>query len=63
MRTGTVNDVFHSSIPSESGVQVKSVLQYIEMRTNHRTHAANLALSKAIRKILTRSFQTPGTDE
>ena len=37
--------------------QVKDVMQTIQMRANHRTHAQNLKFSKAVRKILTRSFQ------
>ena len=56
MRTGTVNDVFYTQI-NERGVGVKDVLQAIALKTNHRTHAANLALGQAIRRILARSFK------
>jgi len=39
------------------------VLQDIQLRTNHRTHARNLEIGKAVRKILTRSFGVPSSDE
>lgn len=61
-REGTVNDVFFSQI-SEKGTVVKDVLQAISLKTNHRTHAENLALGQAIRKILARSFGVPMFDE
>lgn len=35
MRAGTVNDVFHSLVKDEKH-QVKEVLQYIDLKTNHR---------------------------
>lgn len=35
MREGTVNDVFHSLL-KDGKRQVKDVLQYIGLRTNHR---------------------------
>ena len=62
MRKNTVNDVYHQSI-STKGLQVKDALQSLEMNTNHRTHAGNLALSKTIRKMMTRSFKIPNTNE
>ena len=37
-------------------VQVKDVLQEIQMKDNHRTHAQNLKLSKAIRQMLATAF-------
>ena len=42
MREGTVNDVIHSLV-KDGKQQVKDVLQYISLQTNHRTHAQNLA--------------------
>lgn len=57
MREGTVNDVFYSQI-GEKG-NVKDALQSISLQTNHRTHAQNLAIAQAIRKILARSFKIP----
>ena len=63
MRSGTVNDVYHSSIDEKSGLQVKDTLQTLEMYTNHRTHSGNLEFAKAVRKMLTRSFSVPGTNE
>ncbi|CAB9522305.1 Tetratricopeptide repeat and ankyrin repeat containing 1 [Seminavis robusta] len=63
MRGGTVNDIFHASIQGPGGLQVKHCLQTLELRTNYRTHAANLALSKAVRKVLARSFQIPSSNE
>ena len=59
MRGATVNDVMHSL----SNEQVQSLLQYIKLQTNHRTHQQNLALSQAVRRILARSFKVPYTDE
>lgn len=63
MRAGTVNDVFFSALAGRNGIQVKHVLQDIEMKTNHRTHARNLALAKAARKVLARSFGVPESKE
>lgn len=63
IRNGTLNDVFHSSLGGDRRLQVKDILQNLALRTNYRTHSANLALAKAIRKVLTRSFQVPGTSE
>jgi hypothetical protein len=34
-----------------------------DMQTNHRTHAQNLAISQAVRRILARSFDVPITNE
>ena len=62
MREGTVNDVIHSLI-NDGKRQVKDVLQYISLQTNHRTHAQNLAISQAVRRILARSFNVPITNE
>jgi len=59
MRAGTVNDVFYNSISSRKGIHVRNVLHEIQMRTNHRTHAQNLAIATAVRKILARSFGVP----
>jgi len=39
------------------------ILQDIQLQTNHRTHARNLEIAKAVRKILSRSFGVPGNDE
>lgn len=39
------------------------MLQDIQLKTNHRTHARNLAIGQAVRKILTRSFGVPATNE
>lgn len=63
MRNGTINDVFHSALFSRKGVHVKNVLQEIQMRTNHRTHAQNLAIATAVRSILARSFGVPFSKE
>ena len=63
MRAGTVNDVFHWNIKSSSQLHVKDVLQVLGLNTNHRTHSQNLALGKAIRRILTRSFDVPNSNE
>lgn len=63
MRAGTINDVFHSSLPPNKGIHVKNVLQEIQMRTNHRTHAQNLAIATAVRSILARSFDVPNSRE
>jgi hypothetical protein len=63
MRNGTINDVFHSALSSRKGVHVKNVLQEIQMRTNHRTHALNLAIATAVRSILARSFGVPSSKE
>lgn len=63
MRAGTINDVFHHSFSSRKGLNVKNVLQEIQMRTNHRTHAQNLALATAVRSILARSFGVPNSKE
>ncbi|KAL7541991.1 hypothetical protein ACHAXR_011413 [Thalassiosira sp. AJA248-18] len=62
MREGTVNDVFHSLV-KDGRQQVKDVLQYIDLRTNHRTHAQNLAIGQAIRRVLARSFKVPMSNE
>ena len=62
MRAGTINDVFHSS-KSNDRQQVKEVLQVLSLNTNHRTHSQNLALGKAIRRILARSFGVPNSNE
>ena len=62
LREGTVNDVFYSQI-NEKGVGVKDVLQSISLKTNHRTHAQNLALGTAIRRTLARSFKLPIVEE
>lgn len=50
MRAGTVNNVIHSQGESSGS------LQTIHLQTNHRTHASNLAIGQAIRRILARSF-------
>ena len=63
MRAGTVNDVFHWNIKSSSQMHVKDVLQVLGLNTNHRTHSQNLALGKAIRRILARSFDVPNSNE
>lgn len=64
MKAGTINDVFHSSLSGrKGGAQVKNVLQELCMRTNHRTHAQNLAIASAVRSILARSFGLPLTRE
>lgn len=42
---------------------MKNVLQEIQLKTNHRTHARNLEIGKAVRKILTRSFGVPNSNE
>jgi len=62
MREGTVNDVFYSQI-NQTGTGVKDVLQAISLNTNHRTHASNLAIGTAIRRILARSFKVPIAEE
>jgi len=62
MRPGTVNDTFYSQISEKSG-RVKDILQAISLKTNHRTHAENLAIAQAVRRILARSFKIPMTDE
>ena len=62
MRGGTVNDVFHS-LMKDGKQQVKDVLQYITLQTNHRTHAQNLAIGQAVRRILARSFKVPYANE
>ena len=62
MREGTVNDVMHRLI-SDDRTHVKDVLQKIELRTNHRTHAENLEMGKCIRRILARSFQVSDAKE
>jgi len=58
MRISTVNNVFHSCLPDHqhNTLQVKNVLQEIQMKDNHRTHAQNLKLAKAIRQMLARTF-------
>lgn len=61
MREGTVNDVFFSQITEKE--TVKSVLQNLSLKTNHRTHAENLSIAQAVRKVLARSFKIPMTDE
>ena len=38
MRAGTVNDVFHSLLKDGKSRQVKDVLQYVDLRTNHREY-------------------------
>jgi hypothetical protein len=48
MRNGTINDVFHSALSLRKGIHVMNVLQEIQMRTNHRTHAQNLAIATAL---------------
>jgi len=63
MRAGTVNDVFYSQINKKGTGGVKHVLQAISLTTNHRTHAENLAIGKAVRRVLARSFKLPITDE
>ncbi|CAB9526011.1 Tetratricopeptide repeat and ankyrin repeat containing 1 [Seminavis robusta] len=63
MRKGTVHDVLHASIFDRKGLHVKDVLQTIQTKINHRTHEQNLRLSKAVRNMMTRSFQVPGTQE
>lgn len=63
MRSGTMNDVFHWNIKSSSQLHVKDVLQVLGLNTNHRTHSQNLALGKTIRRILTRSFDVPNSNE
>ncbi|KAL7538711.1 hypothetical protein ACHAXR_008739 [Thalassiosira sp. AJA248-18] len=62
MREGTVNDVIHSLV-KDGKQKVKDVIQYVSLQTNHRTHAQNLAISQAIRRILARSFKVPITNE
>jgi len=62
MREGTVNDVVHSLVKDKKK-KVKDVLQYISLQTNHRTHAQNLAIGQAVRRILARSFSVPITNE
>ena len=62
MREGTVNDVIHSLVKDKKK-KVKDVLQYISLQTNHRTHAQNLAIGQAVRRILARSFSVPMTNE
>ncbi|KAL3916623.1 MAG: hypothetical protein SGILL_005094 [Bacillariaceae sp.] len=44
-------------------VQVKDVLQELTLQTNHRTHAKNLELSKAVRKTMARCFGVPDSQE
>ena len=44
-------------------MHVKDVLQVLGLNTNHRTHSRNLALGKAIRRILARSFDVPNSNE
>ena len=61
MREGGINDVFNICTPSN--VQVKTVLQDIRLIHNHRTHQQNLDLSKAVRRILSRSFCVPFSEE
>jgi len=63
MRANTVNDVFFKNLPDNGRLQVKHVLQDIKLQTNHRTHAANLSLSQAVRSILARSFKVPSSKE
>jgi len=62
-RPGTVNDVFYSEISDNDKTNVNDVLQEISLMTNHRTHAENLAIGQATRKILARSFKVPITQE
>lgn len=59
MRPSTVNDTFYHQIDG----YVKNVLQAISLKTNHRTHAENLAIAQAVRRILARSFKIPITEE
>ena len=63
MRDGGINDVFRSALPEDSGLQVKEILQSLPLVTNHRTHQQNLDLSRAIRRILARSFRQPYNNE
>lgn len=64
MHKGTLNDVINANLPDHKpSIQVKDVMQTIQMRANHRTHLQNLNLSKAVRKILTRSFQVRAVAE
>jgi superfamily I DNA/RNA helicase len=63
MQKGTIKDVFHDHLPRNKNLQVKEVLQEIQMRTNHRTHAQNLAIATAVRRILARSFGVPESKE
>jgi hypothetical protein len=59
LRAGTIHDVFHASLPVDrkgNTTQVKHVLQEIQMRRNHRTHAQNLAIANAVRRMMARSF-------
>jgi len=64
MRDGALNSTFHACLPEhKKDMQVKTILQSIALKTNHRTHAQNLDLSKAIRKLLSRSFHVPGNNE
>ena len=63
MRGSTVNDVMHSLVKGKKKTKVKDVLQYISLQTNHRTHAQNLAIGQAVRRILARSFKVPMTNE
>ena len=58
-----MNDVIHSLITDKHRTQVKQNLQEIMLTTNHRTHEENLCLSKAIRRMLARSFKLPNSDE
>jgi hypothetical protein len=43
--------------------QVKHVLQEIQMRRNHRTHAQNLAIANAVRRVMARSFGVAASHE
>lgn len=65
MRGATIHDVFHASLPVDrkGNAQVKHVLQEIKMRRNHRTHAQNLEIAKALRCMMARSFGLPGSSE
>ena len=63
IRGSTVNEVIHASTPAKEGMQVKDVLDKVQMWINHRTHEQNLKASQSIRKILARSFQVPWTQE
>ena len=64
MRDGGINNVFHSFLPEyRKNVQVKTFLQDLYQKKNHRTHQQNLDLSRAIRSILARSFKQPFNEE
>jgi hypothetical protein len=59
--TYVFTQVFYSQITEKE--TVKGVLQDLSLTINHRTHAENLSIAQAIRKVLARSFKIPMTDE